>query len=82
MPMAIHVTFPRQQLEVGQYKALPNGVTRVVAIMHDTDHYAVLEITLPMKHLVIYDGLNWDYLGWIEHVVSVMKRCMLVTLDA
>ena len=44
MPMVIHVRFPRQQLEVGQYKALPDGVTRVVAIMHDADHYAVLEI--------------------------------------
>lgn len=82
MPMVIHVTFPRQQLEVGHYKALPDGVTRVVAIMHDADHYAVLEITVPTKRIVIYDGLSRDLIGWIDHVVSAMKRCMLVTLDA
>jgi hypothetical protein len=82
MPMVIHVTFPRQQLEVGQYKALPDGVTRVVAIMHDADHYAVLEITIPTKRIVIYDGLSRNLISWIDHVVSAMKRCMLVTLDA
>jgi hypothetical protein len=82
MPVVIHVTFPRQQLEVGQYKALPDGMTRVVAIMHDANHYAVLEITVPMNCIVIYDGLNRELFGWNEHDVSAMKCCMLVTLDA
>ena len=37
MTMVIHVTFQKKQLEVSQYKALPDGVTRVVAIMHYAD---------------------------------------------
>ncbi len=50
--------------------------------MHDADHYTVLEINVPTKRIVIYDGLSRDFIGWIEHVISAVKRCMLVTLDA
>ena len=58
------MTFSRQQLEVGQYKVLPDGVTRVVVIMHNANHYTVLEITVLMKkHIVIYDGLSRDLLS-------------------
>ena len=31
---------------------------------------------------MIYDGLSRDLIGWIDHVVSAMKHCMRVTLDA
>jgi hypothetical protein len=53
LSMVIHVTFPKEQLEVGQYKALPDDVKRVVAIMHDAGHYAVLEIAVVSKRIVI-----------------------------
>jgi hypothetical protein len=38
------VTYPNQILQEGKYKALPDHVTKVVAVMHDRDHYAVMEI--------------------------------------
>jgi hypothetical protein len=46
MPVLIQVTFPKDTLVEGQYKALPHGVTTVVAVLHDADHYAVLEIDI------------------------------------
>ncbi len=42
MPVLIQVTFPKETLVEGQYKALPQGVKTVVAVLHDADHYAVL----------------------------------------
>ena len=44
----------------GQYKALPPGVTRVVAVLHEADHYAVLEIDILNKKVYVYDGLYRD----------------------
>ena len=82
VPLVIHVTFPREELEIGQYKALPEGVTRVAAIVHDADHYAVLEIFVTSKRIVVYDGLYRELLRWIDHVVCAMKRCMLIPLEA
>ena len=57
-------------------------MTRVVAIIHNADYYAVLEINVPTKRIEIYDGLSRGLIGWIDHVISAMKCCMLVTLDA
>jgi len=82
MPMVIHITFPRQQLQVAQCKKIPDGVTRVVGVMHDADHYAVLEIDLTSKQLIVYDGLNRDLIQWMDHIDCALKRCMRIPLDA
>jgi hypothetical protein len=60
MPLLLHVTYPKQFLQEGQYKALPDHVTKVVAVMHDKDHCVVMEIDIPMKKGVIYNGLYRD----------------------
>jgi len=82
MPLVIHMTFPRQQLELAQLKKIPNGVTRVVGVMHQANHYAVLEIALRSKRLLVYDGLNRNLLRWMDHVACALKFCMLIRLDA
>jgi hypothetical protein len=83
MPLLLHVTYPKHILQEGQYKgALPDHVTKVVADMHDKDHYAMMEIDIPMSKVVIYDGLYRDLKRWIDHVVDGMKQCMLVGLNA
>ncbi len=46
-PLLLHVKYPNQILQEGKYKALPDHVTKVVAVMHDRDHYAVMEIDIP-----------------------------------
>ncbi len=82
MPLLLYATYPKQILQEGQYKALPDNVTKVVATMHNRDHYAVMEIDIPVKKVVIYDGLYRDLNKWIDHVVSGMKQCMPVGLNA
>jgi hypothetical protein len=44
----------------GQYKPLPPGITRVVAVLHEVAHYAVLEIDIHNKKVHVYDGLYRD----------------------
>jgi hypothetical protein len=75
------VTYPNQILQEGEYKALPDHVTKVVAVMHNRDHYAVMEIDIPVKKVVIFDGLYKDLDKWMDHVVSGMKRCVLLGLN-
>jgi hypothetical protein len=82
MPLLLHVTYPKQILQEGQYKALPDHVTKVVVVMHDRDHYTVMEIDIPVKKVVIYNGLDRELKKWIDHVVSWMKQCMLVGSNA
>ncbi len=57
MPLLLHVTYPKQILKEGQYKVFPDYVTKVVAAMHDRDHYAMMEIDIHVKMVVIYNGL-------------------------
>ncbi len=80
-PLLLHVTYPNQILQEGEYKALPDHVTKVVAVMHDRDHYAVMEIDIPVKKVVIFNGLYKDLNKWMDHVVSGMKQCMLLGLN-
>jgi hypothetical protein len=49
--------------------------------MHDRDHYAVMEIDIPAKKVVIFDGLYKDLDKWMDHVVSGMKQCILLGLN-
>jgi hypothetical protein len=66
----------------GQYKAVPPGVTRVVAVLHEADHYTVLEIDILNKKVYVYDGLYRDLNRWFDYVFSAMKRCMICDLKA
>jgi hypothetical protein len=76
------VTNPYQILKEGKYKALPDHVTKVVAVMHDRDHYAMMEIDIHEKMVVIYNGLYRELDKWIEHVVRGMKQCMFGMVQA
>jgi hypothetical protein len=40
-----------------------------------------MEIDIPVKKVVIFDGLYKDFDKWIDHVVSGMKQCMLLGLN-
>jgi hypothetical protein len=42
----------------------------------------VLEIDIPNKKVIVYDGLFRDLDQWLDHVFSAMKHCMLCNLDA
>jgi hypothetical protein len=66
---------------VGQYKPVPQGITTVVAVLHDKDHYAVLEIDITKKTVLIYDGIYRDLDRWLDYAFSTFKRCMLCDLQ-
>ena len=68
-------------LQTGQYKSFPPGVTTVVAVLHDKDHYAALEVDITNKKVLIHDGLYRDLDRWLDYVFSAMKRCMLCDLQ-
>ncbi len=80
-PLLLHVTYPNQILQVGEYKAVPDHVTKVVAVMHNRDYYAVMVIDIPSKKVVIFDGLYKDLDKWMDHVISGMGQCMLLGLN-
>jgi len=65
---------------VGQYKSVPPDINKVVAVVHDRDHYGVLEIDIPSKKVLIYDGLYRDLDKWVDYVFSALKCCMLCDL--
>ncbi len=75
------MTYPNQILQEGKCKALPDHVTIVVAVMHNRDHYVMMEIDIPVKKVVIFDRLYKDVNKWMDHVVSGMKRCMLLGIN-
>ncbi len=77
----LHVTYPNQIFQGGKYKALPDHVTKVVAVIDDRDHYTVMEIDIPVEKVVIFDGLYKELDKRIDHVVSGMKQCMLQGLN-
>ena len=81
LPLLIHITYPMEFLQAGQYKPLRQGITRVVAVLHDKDHYGVLEIDVTQKTVLIYDGLYRDLDRWLDYVFSAFKRCMLCDLQ-
>jgi hypothetical protein len=49
----LHVIFPRQSLQPGKYTSLPAHVTHVVGVLHNSDHYALMEINIAAKKVLI-----------------------------
>ncbi len=67
---------------VSSFKPLPPGITRVVAVLHEAAHYAVLEIDIHNKKVHVYDGLYRDLDRWLDYVFSTIKCCMMCDLEA
>jgi hypothetical protein len=78
VPQLTHVTFPNSVLAIKDCKPLPSGVQCIVAVMHTKLHYAVMEITVVTKTIKIFDGLRLDLLEWKDHVIRVMRICILL----
>jgi hypothetical protein len=78
VPQLTHVTFPNSVMTIKDCKPLPSGVQRIVAVMHTSLHYAVMEITVVTKTIKIFDELHWDPFEWKDHVIRAMKNCILV----
>jgi hypothetical protein len=81
LPQLIHAISSKQQLAISGVKPLPKDVDRLVAILHNDGHYIVLEVIIPERKFLIYDGLSRELLQWKEHIIIVLKKCMLLDLS-
>jgi len=80
LPQLLIVTFPRQELQPNVIKALKPETQRVVGVIHDTDHYAVMELSVQENKITMFDGLRRPLIRWMDHVISALKRSMLIGL--
>ncbi len=78
VPQLTHFTFPNSVMTIKDCMPLTSGVQCIVAVMHTSLHYAVMEITVVTKTIKIFDGLHWDLLEWKDHVIRAMRNCILV----
>ncbi len=62
MLQLIHAIFSKQQLAINGIKPLPKDIDRLVAILHNDGHYIVLEVKIPERKFLIYDGLSRELL--------------------
>jgi hypothetical protein len=81
LPQVMHVTYPKEQITEETFLRFLSSVTRLVSVIHESLHYAVLEIDIPRKCIMIFDGLYRDMLQWMNHVVSSLKRARLIGID-
>ncbi len=81
LPQLIHVIFSKQQLAISGAKPLPKDVDRLGAILHNDGHCIVLEVIIPERKFLIYDGLSRELLQWKDHIIIVLKKCMLLDLS-
>ncbi len=78
LPQVMHVTYPNEPITKDQLVTFPSNVTQVVSVVHQSQHYAVLEIDIPRRRAVIFDGLNKPLLQGIDHVISSLKCTWLI----
>ena len=81
LPQVMHITYPKEEITEEQLVSSPSNVTRVVSVIHDSQHYDVLEIDIPRRRIMIFDGLYRPLLQWIHHVVSSLKHVRLIGID-
>jgi hypothetical protein len=81
LPRLVHVAHPKQTLAAYHVKSIPSHVLRLVGILHNKDHYVVLEVLIAERRILIFDGLSRDLLQWTDHIVTVFKKCMLLDLS-
>ncbi len=71
----------KQKLAISGIKPLSKDVDRLVAILHNDGHYIVLEVNIPERKFLIYDGLSHELLHWKDHIINVLKKCILLDLS-
>ncbi len=57
VPQLTHVTYPKSQMTLNDYKALSSSIKWLKAVLHTNQHYAVMEITIDTKTIKVFDGL-------------------------
>jgi len=74
----IHVPYPNGIVEESEKRDLDPEIKVIASVVHDVDHFAVLEVVLGSKVVNVVDGLSVDIRRWIKHVINVFIRCKLM----
>ena len=77
----IHIPYPNAIVEESEKRDIGTEVEVIASVVHDVDHFAVLELNLVESVVQVVDGLYFDVERWIKHVVSVLIRCKLIEDD-
>ncbi len=78
LPQIVHVNYCKEQISIHGVKSLPPDVHQLVSLFHNSSHYVVLTIDIPGGIFKIYDGISRDLLQWMNYIVLVLKKCMLL----
>ncbi|KAG7338309.1 hypothetical protein IV203_024005 [Nitzschia inconspicua] len=73
---------PNEVLEEALTAPLDEKVRKVFSVVHAALHYAVVEIDLECKTILVWDGLSYDLTTWTSNMTNILKRTRLVHLDA
>ena len=73
LPLLIHITYPMEFLQEGQYKSVPQGVTRVVAI---TVYWRLTSLIRSLKFMMESTETSTD--GWIMCLVLLSAACFVI----
>ncbi len=81
LPQLIHATYSKQKLAISGVKPFPKDVDRLVAILHNDGPYIVLDVKTSERKFLLYDGLSRELLQSKDHIITVLKKCMLLDLS-
>lgn len=77
----IHCPHPNIHPAESECKSLHANVERLVSVLHDVDHFSVLEINIHRRSMTVYDGLKRELKRWDNHITNILRRCKLMTQD-
>ena len=81
LPQIVHVSYCKEQISIHGVKSLPPDVHQLISLLHNSSHYNVLTVDIPGGIFTIFDGLSRDLLQWMDHIVLVLKKCMLLDVS-
>ncbi|KAG7361678.1 hypothetical protein IV203_036779 [Nitzschia inconspicua] len=58
--------------------SLPESVRRVLSVIYAGSHFAVLEVMVVPKCIVVWEGKNYDIRSWHQHITFVLKQLQLI----
>lgn len=78
----ITCSYPNEEVDESQCRALNSTTKRIVSAFHGDDHYVVADMDLSTNECIISDGLSFPQRKWKKHIANVLKRCKLIDRDS
>jgi hypothetical protein len=83
LPKLVQFITPRNVLDDSACRPINPNVEKIVGIIHNNDHYSVMEIDIANKIAHIYDGLSIaPLLTWSQHIINALQMCQFVCVTA